>query len=58
VGLIIVAMGQCRHVRDHSSTKIFGRKFWQQGNVSAEQFIYRGTTVAVGIGDDSRAIAT
>jgi hypothetical protein len=32
-------------VPDHNSTKIFGAKFWQHGDVSAQRFIYRGRHV-------------
>jgi hypothetical protein len=28
-------------VPDHSSKKIFGGKFWQHGDLSAQRFIYR-----------------
>jgi CO dehydrogenase/acetyl-CoA synthase delta subunit len=35
-------------VPDHNSTKFFGKKFWQHGDVSAQRFISKGTTVAMG----------
>jgi hypothetical protein len=51
------------------SKENFGGKFWQLDDASeslwrfgfvkvVQQFIYRGTTAAMGIGDISRAIAT
>jgi hypothetical protein len=48
VGQITVATARWHHVPDRSSTKFFGVKFWQHGNVSAQQFIYMGTTIATG----------
>jgi hypothetical protein len=51
------------------SREIFGRKFWQPDGVSerlwglgfakaTQRFIYRGTTVATGISDVIRVVAT
>jgi hypothetical protein len=51
------------------SREIFGEKFWQPGGVSeslwrlgfakiAQRFIYRGTTVAMGISDVIGTVAT
>jgi hypothetical protein len=37
-------------------TKKFVGKFLQHGDVRVQQFIYRGTTVAMGISDISRAV--
>jgi hypothetical protein len=36
--------------------KFFCHEFWQHGNVSTQQFIYRGTTVATDISDVSRPV--
>jgi hypothetical protein len=38
--------------------KIFGEIFSHHGDVSVQQFIYRGTTVATGTGEVSKAVAT
>jgi hypothetical protein len=48
VGYITVAMGWWHHVSDDSSTKSFGRKLLQHGDVSVQWFIYKGTTMAMG----------
>jgi hypothetical protein len=42
----------------HSNMKKYSGKFWQHGDVSAQRFICRGTTVATGISEVSMSVGT
>jgi hypothetical protein len=68
-GILNNGMGSDKVDDGAGSREIFGRKFWQHDDESErlqglgftktmQRFIYRGTTIATGINDAIRAVAT